>query len=211
MRRRVASILVTTILVALGQPVQAGEAISVGSTVALTSTTLALGQIPPDVFDTGSSATDSLSDTAATVKVRHCRVTSIHDGDSMRVRCPGFRDTLRIRLDQIDAPELDQAYGTRSRDVLRSMCPKGGQAVVHDLGADTYNRRLGRVFCNDIDVNAAMVKAGAAWVYNYHASDKSLYSLQDEARSRKRGLWAGSGEPVAPWDFRYRQQRQNRR
>lgn len=210
MRRRVASVLVAVMLVPLGQPVQADAAMSAGQTVSLASATLALGQIPPDVFDTASSATGSQSGSAAKTTVRHCRVTSVHDGDSMRVRCPGFRDTLRIRLDQIDAPELDQAYGTRSRDVLRSMCPKGGQAVVHELGKDTYNRVLGRVFCNDIDVNAAMVKAGAAWVYDYHDPDKSLYPLQDEARSRKRGLWAGSGKPVAPWDFRHRQ-RQNSR
>lgn len=129
----------------------------------------------------------------------------------MRVRCPGFKNTLRIRLDQIDAPEIGQAYGTKSRDFLRSMCPIGKKAVVHDLGADTYDRRLGRVFCNDVDVNAAMIESGSAWVYDYHATDKSLNSLQNSARSEKRGLWAARNKPVPPWDFRYQQRRQGNR
>lgn len=207
MRQRVIYICIAVMLVQpTGQAVYADPRVPAVETV-----TLALGKIPPDVFDRGASATgaQTTADTKATV--RQCRVTSIHDGDSMRVRCPGYKDTLRIRMDQIDAPELDQAYGIRSRDFLRSLCPKGEQAVVHDLGADSYNRRLGRVFCNDVDVNAAMVKAGAAWVYDYHASDQSLYPLQDAARAQKRGLWAGPEKPVAPWDFRYRQRRQDRR
>ncbi len=115
------------------------------------------------------------------------------------------------RLDGIDAPEIDQTYGIKSRDFLRSMCPIGKKAVVHDLGADTYDRRLGRVFCNDIDVNAAMVESGSAWVYDYHATDKSLNSLQSSARSKKRGLWAAGNKPVPPWDFRYQQRRQGNR
>lgn len=206
MRARVGGILVAVMLILpAGHAVQAGNAIAPAELF-----TLALGQIPPDVFDTETAAQTPAKATA-NATVRNCRVTSVHDGDSMRVRCPGFSDTLRIRLDQIDAPELDQAYGTRSRDLLRSMCPKNGQAVVHDLGADSYNRRLGWVFCNDVDVNAAMVKEGAAWVYDYHAADKSLYPLQEKARAQKKGLWAGPREPVAPWDFRYQQRRQDRR
>lgn len=144
---------------------------------------------------------------------RHCTVTSVHDGDSMRVRCPGFRDTLRIRLHQIDAPELDQVHGTRSREFLRSICPVGATAIVRDYGADDYNRRLGRVICDGIDANAAMVESGAAWVYTYHATDPQLYQLQEQAQTLRRGLWATSSgkKPLAPWDFRYQQRKNEQR
>jgi len=140
---------------------------------------------------------------------RTCKVTSVHDGDSMRVRCPGFRKTLPIRLDQIDAPELDQAYGIASRDYLRSICPVGKDVIVRDLGPDIYNRRLGRVFCGDvnvrttmIDANAAMIESGSAWVYDYYATDQGLYSLQERARTEKQGLWESPKPPVKPWEFR---------
>lgn len=138
--------------------------------------------------------------------IRTCRVSSIHDGDSMRARCPGFKDTLRIRLEQIDAPELDQAYGVASRDYLRELCPRGQQVIIHDMGLDIYNRHLGRVYCQGVDVNAAMVRAGAAWVYDHYADDPELYRLQTEARTKRRGLWARR-DPVAPWTFRYRQRK----
>lgn len=40
-----------------------------------------------------------------------------------------------------------------------------------------------------------------AWVYDQYVRDKTLYRLQDEARSTGRGLWADE-EPMAPWEWR---------
>lgn len=138
--------------------------------------------------------------------VRECTVASVHDGDSMRARCPGFKKTVRIRLEQIDAPEIEQAYGTKSRDYLRSLCPIGKSVTVHDVGRDVYQRHLGRIFCGGKDVNAEMVTSGSAWVYDHYADDAALYRLQKEARLQRRGLWR-AGAPVPPWKFR----QQNRR
>lgn len=132
-----------------------------------------------------------------------CKVTSVHDGDSMRVRCPGDRNTIPVRMDQIDAPELDQAHGIKSRDYLRSICPVNATARIEHPGRDQYNRMLGKVYCNDIEVNAAMVKSGSAWVYNRYVIDKSLYDLQDQAREQRLGLWANR-QAQAPWKFRQR-------
>lgn len=136
---------------------------------------------------------------------RECRVTSVHDGDSMRVRCPGFKKTLPIRLNYIDAPETDQAYGIWARDQLRQLCKKGSAVTVLDEGKDVYNRHLGQVHCDGIHANAAMVEQGAAWVYEYYApEDSDLYELQAQAQANKRGLWKATN-PTPPWDFRYRQ------
>src|SRR5699024_4470632 len=142
------------------------------------------------------------------VVTRTCRITSVHDGDSMRARCPGFRKTLRIRLEQIDAPEIGQAHGTQARDYLRSLCEPGSLTVIKDKGRDVYHRVLGRVFCNDTDANAAMVEAGMAWVYDYYADDPNLYRLQKAAQEDKKGLWGAAIFPQKPWDFRRRQRNQ---
>lgn len=166
------------------------------STIQAEPVALAMARLPADSHTVVAQGTE-----------RVCQVTSVHDGDSMRMRCPGFRRTLPIRLDQVDAPELDQAYGIKSRDHLRSLCPVGKQARVWDLGPDTYNRRLGRVFCDGRDVNAAMIESGSAWVYEHYANDRNLQRLQKKAQSEKRGLWAGPKKPVAPWTFRYQQRR----
>ncbi len=133
-----------------------------------------------------------------------CTVRSVHDGDSMRVQCPGQRRTTPVRMEQIDAPEIDQAYGTRARDRLRALCKVGSTAVIRTQGRDQYGRMLGNVYCGEKSVNEEMVASGAAWPYDRYVKDRSLYALKDEARRQKRGLWAGS-DPEPPWRWRYRQ------
>lgn len=151
---------------------------------------------------------DPVASTHEASQTMQCQVTSVHDGDSMRVRCPGFKKTLRIRLEQIDAPETDQAYGIRARDHLRSLCKRGGPATIYNKGTDTYNRILGRVYCQGVDVNAAMVAEGLAWFYEYYGDDPALERLHQQAQAEKKGLWAAKKQPQAPWDFRYKQRKQ---
>lgn len=133
-----------------------------------------------------------------------CTITSVHDGDSMRVRCPGDRRTVPVRMEQIDAPELEQAHGRHSRDRLRQLCRVGATATIHTEGRDQYGRLLGNVYCDGKSVNEEMVASGSAWVYDRYVQDRDLYRLQDKARAQKRGLWGGR-QPQAPWRWRYEQ------
>ena len=146
--------------------------------------------------------------TAPAQEPLNCTVRSVHDGDSMRVQCPGQRGTIAVRMEQIDAPELDQAYGLRARDHLRELCRVGRPAVIHSQGRDQYGRLLGNVYCGGKSVNEEMVSAGAAWPYRRYVTDDNLFTLQDQARTAKRGLWAGRS-PQAPWQWRYEQRNRN--
>jgi hypothetical protein len=48
-----------------------------------------------------------------------------------------------------------------------------------------------------------MIRQGAAWVYRQYAKDQSLYRLEDQAKSAKRGLWGlPETERCPPWDWR---------
>jgi endonuclease YncB( thermonuclease family) len=40
-----------------------------------------------------------------------------------------------------------------------------------------------------------------AWVFDRYVKDRSLYPLQDAARSGRLGLWADAA-PVPPWQWR---------
>ena len=40
-----------------------------------------------------------------------------------------------------------------------------------------------------------------AWVFDRYVIDRSLYVLQDGARTAGRGLWV-DGNAVAPWEWR---------
>jgi len=107
-----------------------------------------------------------------------------------------------LNVDLGVAPEKKQPFGTRSRQSLGELCHEK-RAEVRVTDVDRYKRIVGRVSCAGVDANAAQVRRGMAWVYDRYAKDKTLYRLQDEARSGGRGLWADR-HPVAPWDWRKR-------
>ena len=48
-----------------------------------------------------------------------------------------------------------------------------------------------------------------SWVYRQYARDDSLYPVEEEARSAKRGLWSDP-HPVAPWEPRKAQRARKR-
>jgi endonuclease YncB( thermonuclease family) len=50
-------------------------------------------------------------------------------------------------------------------------------------------------------VNAEMVKAGLAWRYEEHDQQNEFGTLEDEARTNRRGLWIDA-HPVPPWEWR---------
>ncbi len=128
-------------------------------------------------------------------------VVAIADGDTLTVLNEDFQQ-VKVRLAEIDAPEKRQPFGTRSRQSLGELCHEK-RAEVRILDVDRYKRIVGRVTCAGVDANAAQVRRGLAWVYDRYAKDKTLYRLQDEARSAGRGLWADRA-PMAPWDWRKR-------
>jgi len=127
------------------------------------------------------------------------KVVSVHDGDTLTVVID--RRQMRVRLIDIDAPELRQPFGTRSRQSLSSLC-FGKMASLDVRGHDRYNRTLARVSCAGADANAEQVRRGYAWTFvRYARPDSPLFSLEKEARTAHRGLWQDP-YPVAPWDWR---------
>lgn len=136
-----------------------------------------------------------------------CLVIAISDGDTLTARCgePGAYQQIKIRLSEIDAPEKAQPFGERSRQHLAQLC-HGQTAGIRSIGTDRYGRTLARVECQGKDANAEQVRDGLAWVYDRYVTDRSLYQLQDAARSAGLGLRADRN-PVPPWDWRQRKKR----
>ena len=67
----------------------------------------------------------------------------------------------------------------------------------------SYGRTVGRVYVGGVDVNAEMVKQGAAWVYRKYAQDQALFRLEEQAKAARRGLWGlPEAERCPPWDWR---------
>ncbi len=128
-------------------------------------------------------------------------VTEVHDGDTLTL--VNWTATYKIRLTEIDAPELDQPRGKDSRASLFHLCGLR-RTIAETVGDDRYGRTLARVTCAGVDANAEQVRRGWAWVFiRYAPKNSPLYRVEAEAKRDKRGLWADD-EPVPPWEWRRR-------
>jgi endonuclease YncB( thermonuclease family) len=132
------------------------------------------------------------------------KVVGVSDGDTLTLLVPdgaSFKQ-VRVRLAEIDTPESRQPYGQRAKQTLSDLA-FGQQARVVVQDTDRYGRKVSRVYVGDVDVNAELVKQGAAWVYRQYAQDQSLYRLEEQAKAAKRGLWGlPEAERCPPWDWR---------
>jgi endonuclease YncB( thermonuclease family) len=135
-------------------------------------------------------------------------VVGVVDGDTADVRLAS--GMIRIRMHAIDAPESGQPYGRNSKQALSSLV--FGKAVqVEPYEQDRYDRLVARLWLDDMDVNAEMVKRGMAWTYRRYADDPSYCAYEKGARDLKRGLWSLSPEQrPAPWEWRQRKSREGK-
>lgn len=133
-------------------------------------------------------------------------VSKVYDGDTLHV-IDGDGAKHKIRMAYIDAPEMKQAYGTRSRDNLRAAA-EGRKVSVRVFDTDRYQREVAQVFVGKTDLNLMQVQDGAAWHYESYAKkqqDKADFAdyadAQIQAERERKGLWKAKN-PQAPWAYR---------
>lgn len=134
------------------------------------------------------------------------RITRISDGDTIHVTDNNGRKH-KIRMAHIDAPEMNQAYGARSRDQLKAAADNA-KVKVKVFELDRYGREVAQVFKGNTDLNLMMVREGAAWHYESYAEKQQnklafteYAAAQKQAKRDRKGLWRAKN-PQAPWDFR---------
>lgn len=126
------------------------------------------------------------------------RVVQVDDGDTVRVL--KGRESTRVRIFGIDAPEKDQPYGAEARELTaRLLLNQTVSVTMRDI--DTYGRLVASLAVGGRDIGMQLVQAGAAWNYAAFSRDASLAEAERQARAAGLGLWAFA-RPVAPWDFR---------
>ena len=129
------------------------------------------------------------------------RVVGVSDGDTLTL-LTDQKVSIRIRLAEIDAPEKRQPYGFKAKDALSEIC-FGKTLTAHYVDTDRYGRTVAHLNLDGLDVNAEMIRRGAAWVYRKYATDQSLYAIEEEARRTQRGLWGlPERERQPPWEWR---------
>ena len=129
-------------------------------------------------------------------------VVGVVDGDTADVRLQS--GMIRVRLHAIDAPERDQPQGAASKAALSTLV-YGKVVNVEPIEQDRYDRLVARLWLDGQDVNAEMLKQGAAWVYRRYADDPAYCAYEKAARDLRRGLWAlPLSQRPAPWEWRRR-------
>ena len=127
-------------------------------------------------------------------------VARVVDGDTY-IFVNRLGNEIRCRMYGIDAPEMKQDFGKKSKDNLSKMIEK--QTVrVELVDIDRYGRAIVKTYLNDADIGLVMIESGSAWHYWQYSKEKSKYQkAQKIAKSRSMGLWRDK-KAVAPWEFR---------
>jgi endonuclease YncB( thermonuclease family) len=130
----------------------------------------------------------------------NAKVVGVYSGDTIVISTNTSKQ-LKIRLEGIDCPELDQDYGDSAKMTTVSLCFKK-DVRIDKVGIDTYGRTLAYVYVGDVCLNKELIRLGMAWHYKEYNADPELAKLEEEARNKKVGLWS-QPSPKSPWDFRH--------
>lgn len=129
------------------------------------------------------------------------RVVEVIDGDSIVVSVQGQEKT--IRLYGIDCPEYKQPFGAEAGDHTRRLV-FGKKVSVQVIDTDRYNRLVGLVGVDGIQVNSDLLAKGLAWHYEQYCRASFCVDwkkLETEAQVTNMGLWA-ERNPTPPWEWR---------
>jgi endonuclease YncB( thermonuclease family) len=123
------------------------------------------------------------------------------DGDSIVVAGE------MVRLHGIDAPELDQTFRWRGKQVACGMMAlaaletltAGVRLRCEGVERDCYGRLVAKCYSpNGVDIGRRLVSAGWALAYRRYSMD--YVDAENEARKARRGMWRGAF--IKPWDWR---------
>ena len=86
------------------------------------------------------------------------------DGDTL------IDEGRRVRLWGIDAPEMSEVQGPRSKAMLQRIVDQSGRLVCHAVDEDRYGRAVARCYDEDlIDIGCLMVSLGEAQEWYYYS------------------------------------------
>jgi endonuclease YncB( thermonuclease family) len=154
---------------------------------------------------------------AATDNFLWGKVVGVEDGDTIAIKDDQGK-TSRIQMAYIDAPDYD--YSAKKAQPLQGDSRKkleqlvlGKDVIVESFGVDQFDRVVGMVFLDKLNVNVEMVRTGMAEIYQpirlnpgrhkkYYV--EQLVEAEKLAKEKKEGIW---GEPdyISPFLFRRRQ------
>lgn len=131
------------------------------------------------------------------------KVIGVMDGDTIKI-LTADNQQIKVRFNQIDAPEKDQPWGQNSKQALSDLV-FGKQVTVTDTSTDKYQRTtLGTVMLGSTNINKQQVANGNAWAYRQYLKDQDYLNLETQAKAAKKGLWSLQADQIMPpWEWRH--------
>ena len=120
---------------------------------------------------------------------RYGTVERVVDGDTI-VFNVGDAKNERVRLADIDTPELDQPWGEEAKAALK-VWAEDRMAKIRIVDTDRYGRLVATLWIDGKNINRRLVAKGHAWVYRRYLRDRALLSLEANAKASGIGLWSG--------------------
>ena len=137
------------------------------------------------------------------------KVIRISDGDTITV-LNAKNQQIRVRFDQIDAPESSQAFGQKAKQNISYLHQT--QVYIQEGSKDRYGRTIGTVYQLrngqvpplhiKNSVNYKQVSEGYAWAYRGYLKDKEILAAEESASYKRLGLWSASERPIYPSHYR---------
>ena len=128
------------------------------------------------------------------LKSQEVPIIRVIDGDTYEVLLNGKKQP--IRLMNVDAPELKQAFGAAVKDSLSHLL-KNKTVEISALKLDLYGRLLVQINIQGKALDSLLVAKGWAWCYEKYNTNETLPPLQIMAISKGKGLWY-CHRPVPP-------------
>jgi endonuclease YncB( thermonuclease family) len=129
------------------------------------------------------------------------------DGDTIVVQ------GVRVRLEGIDAPELEQSCARASgirfwgfagtwkcgREAAEHVERLVRQRVVRceGFGTDAYGRMLGVCTVEGLEINSDLVRQGLAWAFAKYS--QRYVAVEAEAKNARSGIWQAETKPAWEW------------
>jgi len=135
------------------------------------------------------------------------KIVTVIDGDTFEVQKDEGHVVL-IRFKGIDAPEIEQSYGSEAKQFMDLLMLSTEYITVRPISIDSYGNTLVDAYLPDGTwLNEAIVIAGLAWHDKLHSKDVRLARAEQAAKNLKSNIWQDP-KPIAPWEFRHIKKKQ---
>ena len=112
-------------------------------------------------------------------------VTNVIDADTYQILWEG--KIYNARLENVDAPELKQHYGTIARDSVKKWIERRSVTVLFN-GNDRYGRKLVDVTIKNQPLDSLLISKGFAWHYARYSNKQDLSICEAAAKAKCIGL-----------------------